>query len=1080
MNKQILPYVIENQSKLTPDSIAVEHGDYHLSYQRLNLFSETIAYGCASFGSVSGEVIGVYMKSSPLYVASIIGANKAGGIFMPLEVKYPFKRLQELLGITAPKLILTTVALKEDLEELCISAGIDAKILVISIELDTLTMRSEGLPLKTKSTVVLPDLDGNDPNYLIYTSGSTGKPKIIKGQFKSLSHFIHWEVKEFELSEKTRVCQFAPISFDVSFRDIFVPLLAGGTLVIPEEDVRIDPNRFIHWVALHNISLVHIVPSFFRVFTLQIDEDLAKKLSTLKLVLLAGEPLFNSDVLRWREKMNDQTELVNLYGPSETTLAKIYHRIDTLSDNPNEIVPLGTPISNSSALIIKNNRLCNIGEIGEILIKTPFRSKGYFKDENQNLKSFVQNPLHSDFEDIVYKTGDLGKYLSDKKIAFVGRIDHQVKIRGNRVELKEVEQAINQIEGITQSIIIPLELEKGNLLLAAYYTASKTIEEGEIKKHLLENLPPYMHPTYYVILEAFPLNLNGKIDRKALPRPKEVLYADIDYIAPSTDIEKRLAKIWSEVLGLDRIGITVSFFKLGGHSLSAVQVLAKIHQEFQSNIGLNEFFEFPTVKAISERILVGSKKGFESIPLVPMANLYKASNSQKRIFLIDQQQTALAAYNMPVAFKLKGAVHPDALKEAFESVIRRHESLRTNFFDKDGVVYQKINDESQFILEEINQNDMTFNESSIALHLQQVSTYGFKLKEEPLLRARLVAFSEQEYLFVFNIHHIISDGFSMSILTREILEFYRGAINKKIVQLPELSIQYKDYSAWLANKTEDNIEAKEYWKAILSQELSAVNLPWDFPKTGLIGFEGDTCTGELDVSLSEEVRVFCRSNEISLFVFFQSMLYMLLYKLSGQNKLMIGTPVLGREHPQLQHQIGMFLNYLVLQNQFKGELRYTDFIHDLKKKTIKAFRFQDYPFDSLVDDFFDESKASSSNPFYDVLLVMNNSELNAKQEDLSKLSELMNFEWISLKNNFSKVDLTFLINDEEQIGINIEYSKQLFKISTIESIQETLFKMIKETVAHPEFSIDRLLGLLGGNLEKGLLQENRSLISENF
>ncbi|MGN7823246.1 non-ribosomal peptide synthetase [Chitinophaga sp. 22536] len=598
-NKLILHRIIDNHCTDNSNNIAIEEKDRKVSYGELKVMTDKVASTLSALAIEKGDVVGVFLDSSIEYVAAILGVNKAGAVFMPLEVKYPPARLKDLLQTVAPRYVITDQSHKSCLDNLLADAAVPPRLLLME---DTAAVLAS--PVFPDNDV---ELTGEDGNYLIYTSGSTGKPKVIAGMHKSLSHFVHWEVKEFGLKDSVRCCQLAPLSFDVSFRDIFVPLLAGGTLCIPPADVKKDPAQLLAWICEAGITLMHTVPSLFRVFTGILAKAPVK--GTLPAyILLAGEALYYRDVVNWRNVAGDSSVLVNLYGPSETTLAKVFHRIGHIEEDSNEIIPLGQAISNTSVLVLQDGQSCRPGAIGEIYIRTPFRSKGYFKDEAQTNERFIQHPGHNEYEDILYKTGDLGKIQKDGLLVFVGREDRQVKIRGNRVELFEIEKHLQRFPGIREVLVMPHTDKSREISLILYYTAATAIPDITLRNHLQENLPDYMVPAFFLHLETFPLMLNGKIDRRALPRPEALLYQHRVYEPPVDEEERRIEAIWSEVLGLEKVGRDYSFFDLGGHSIAAFKIVSALCREFDTTLSLSDFFEHPKISELALLIKQAVKK----------------------------------------------------------------------------------------------------------------------------------------------------------------------------------------------------------------------------------------------------------------------------------------------------------------------------------------------------------------------------------------------------------------------------------------------------------------------------------------
>lgn len=571
------------------NNIAISYGEEKITYKSLFKQSNKICDALLSIGLRKGEVVGVFLSKCPDYVATILGINKAGGVFMPLEIDYPSERLKDLISFVSPKFIVSSENFNKKLETLIPNFPYSNLLEINRYK----SICREGVKINPEEKIYnRPNISREDSCYIIYTSGSTGQPKVIEGLHKSLSHFIYWEVNEFKLNSDTRTCLLAPISFDVSLRDIFVPLLSQGTLYIPDQDIK-QPEVLVNYIKENKITLLHIVPTLFRGITNLISDfyEQGKKLESLDYILLAGEPLYGSDVNKWYENSKNKVELVNLYGPSETTLAKTFYRLPVKKNDPISIIPLGRPIPDTSILILNQSmKLCRKGEIGEIYIRTPFRSKGYFKSPDLTSTCFIKNPLNTDLDDLVYRTGDMGKYIDNHKIAFVGRKDFQIKIRGNRVELREVELAVESYPNISQSVVSPIVNGK-DIALACYYTVESSVSVDSLSSYLSEVLPSYMVPSYYIVMNEFPVNINGKLNRRALPPPEDLLYDHLNYVAPYNHLQKAIANIWKDVLGLSKVGVNNSFFELGGNSLAATKVISIMNKELDLEMSFKEFFE---------------------------------------------------------------------------------------------------------------------------------------------------------------------------------------------------------------------------------------------------------------------------------------------------------------------------------------------------------------------------------------------------------------------------------------------------------------------------------------------------------
>lgn len=612
-NKFLIHSLFEEIVNQFPNNIAVEDVSRKLSYKELNAFANRISYALNRLNIGRQSIVGIYSEASIEYIVAMLGVLKAGAIFMPLNTLFPDKYLTLILEKTKPAVIMTDTSLEdkyfEKIQKLSLPIHSSHMIALDNAYNFSVKDLPSGTPTKIGSNfsdenptyTTSPD----DGCYIITTSGSTGEPKAILGCQKGLSHFIHWEISEFDLNENIRVSLFSPVTFDVSLRDIFVPLMTGGTLCIPDEEKRHDPKKLLKWMQDSSISITHIVPTLFRLLTREIEESSNDRdvLPFLKYVLIAGEVLYGNDVIKWRKAVGNRIELINIYGPSETTLAKLFYRIKDNNFAPNEIVPIGKPIPDTEVLIINNEKLCSTNETGEIHIKTPFRSKGYYSDPKLNEKSFIQNPLVMDREEIVYKTGDLGQYMTDGNVRFEGRVDGQIKLYGQRIEIGEIEVALSQHPQIQESAVAVRPDPFGNSRLVGYVVPQpkEKMKVESLRRFLADKLPDYMVPSVFVTLKAMPLTHSEKIDKRALPKPDHVRpEMEQTYISPSTSLERNLSEIWSQVLDLDRVGIQDNFFDLGGTSILAAKAVVLVEQVIKSELPIVKLFQYPNISSLAK------------------------------------------------------------------------------------------------------------------------------------------------------------------------------------------------------------------------------------------------------------------------------------------------------------------------------------------------------------------------------------------------------------------------------------------------------------------------------------------------
>jgi amino acid adenylation domain-containing protein len=1056
-NKKIIHTVFESKIDQFANNIAVEYGNRHISYQELNSGANKIALCLKEMGIKKDTIVGITLESSIEYIVSMIGVMKAGGIFLPLDMTFPESRINYILNKTAPEVIITEKNISDNLskqltglvEKLC-------SIIIIDKELN-LFVGDDNRRYRIRDKTIANDLDlsisPDDSNYIIYTSGSTGEPKAIVGCHKSLSHFIHWEIKEFGLDEQVKVTQLAPVTFDASLRDIFVPLLTGGTLCIPEQKVKNNIRLLIDWLENSKVTLMHCVPSLFRLITKEL-ESIAKNdaLSRLKCILIAGEALYGRDIIRWMELIGSRIELVNMYGPSETTLIKTFHRIKNKPKNPNVIVNVGQPIANTAILIIKRDRLCEIGETGKIYIKTPFMTKGYFNAPEMTDVWFLQNPLHHEYDDIVYKTGDIGRYLPNRSVEFIGRLDTQVKVNGIRIELGEIEKALTGYDSIDQVLVIAHKNKENENILVCYYTEKNAITSEEIRAYLDRMLPGYMIPSFYVKLDEFPLNINGKIDRKSLPKPEKLIYEQIKYVPPTNDTEEKLAKIWGDVLDIKEVGVNSSFFEIGGHSLKAMRIISGIYRELKVEVTLKELFENTTIRKLA-KIITGTKKSayFDILPL-PEQPYYELSHAQHRLWIIDKMQGETGAYSIPIAFTFTGKFNLEVFEQSIREIIKRHESLRTVFLEVDGKPVQKILKQVDF---RVGFKDLTLeqdHEQKTIELLHENTTISFDLNKGPLLRIIFLKIGENKHIMLFNIHHIICDRWSLNVLVRELCCLYEQFIHGKENSFQAIQIQYKDYAAWQNRLLTDEKMSihRKYWHEKFSGEIPVLELPYDFNRPSVQSYEGDLVSFNISFSMLERLYDFNKKSNVSLFISLLAIVKVLLYRYTGQSDVIVGSVIAGRNQENFEHQIGLYMNVLAYRDKIKSKDTYNDFLQRVRQTALEAYEHQIYPFDSLVEEL-DLRRDLGRSPLFDVAIDLQNS-------DDSELSlEGITITPYEKQHHISKYDLFFFfIEGRDGLTANIVYNTNLFLKTGIERMGTHLVELMESILNDSSQNLNEL------------------------
>jgi tyrocidine synthetase-3 len=1066
MNKRIIHTVFEKVVSTFPQNIAVEEENASITFKKLNNRANQIANLLRNLGLNREQVAATLLPSGINLISALLGIFKAGGIYMPMGTTMSEKRISQVLTKGDPRILIVSKDQKEWVLKLINTLKINIQhILVLEddqpllLSFDGPSLKEEILELHNFSDENLPVInESTDGNYIFYTSGSTGTPKAILGCHDSLSHFIHWEKNEFEIDDSCRVSQLTAITFDASLRDIFLPLCTGGTLCIPSESVKSNLLKLAEWLENSSVTLMHSVPSLFRSLTRILPEEKSgqKPFEKLKYIFLAGEMLYNKDIQNWRSKVGTHVQIVNFYGATESTMIKTFHRIGEVADNPAAIIPVGKPISNTVIAIINDSdTLCSAGEIGNVYIKTPFLSKGYYKDLQLTEKVFVQNPLVKDKKDILYYTGDLGRYMNSGEVEILGRKDNQVKVNGIRVELAEIEQAVLSLEGVLEAIVIPY-INKENLTELICYFTGNAAKSEDFATLLQKELNQGTIPSYFFYLEEMPLNINGKIDKKKLPKPSKLLIDDNSFQPVEGAFEQKIEEIWKGVLGIERIGRNSSFFNIGGNSLKAIQMISRIYKEFNVMILVRDIFDAPTIAKLA--VLLKEKAQGPSrkdIPSLPHQEYYDLSHAQRRLWVLNQYGQVGHAYNIHQAFVLRGTLDLSVFRKVLRNLILRHEVLRTTFHMVGEEPKQKIHDFDSFEFE------LTFldcrnntDEITIEEHLNAATKINFDLEKGPLINALLIQQEKELFIFSFTIHHIVGDAWSIEILINEVFQLYNAYSLKEANPLSPLKIQYKDFAAWqnslFNNEGLDN--SRDYWLNRLSGNLPILDLPTDYPRPITKTYNGDSVVKWMDEGLSQKLLAFSKDSQTSLFMVLLSTVNALLYRYTGQKDIVIGTPVAGRDHEGLENQVGFYINNLVLRTEIEALKSFRNLLNNVKRHTLDAFEHQAYPFDRLVEDL-NIPRDTSRAPLFDVALVLLNTDIEKKGNKIEGLG----IEGYPNTQSSSTMDIRMVFEKGPKgLFMMFEYNTDLFHKKTISSMMNHFVRLVDSAINYPEKEIVHL------------------------
>lgn len=1033
--------LFEEQVGKTPNSVAVVYEDKMLTYKELNKIADKLAWKLREKGVGPDSIVGVMIERSVEMVAGIMGVLKAGGAYLPIDPEYPADRIKYMADDSGANIILIYKNHNEDI-------GIDKeKIFDIGYILDNQGKLEGSLNIKYR-------LDR--PIYVIYTSGSTGNPKGAIVKSNSFTNLINWYTKDFEIGEEDNILLIAPVSFDLAQKNLYATLVKGGKLCIFPDNTH-DYAKALQIIEKERITIVNCTPSAFQLL-IGTSEDYSE-LKSLRYVFLGGEPINTAKLLEWANSEYYHAEIVNTYGPTECTDIATYYRLpnDRLAVMTN--VPIGKPIDNIKLYVLDNeNNLKGIGQLGELCISGISVGSGYLGSPELTAEKFVDNPFEPGTK--MYRTGDLTRWLDDGNIEFLGRIDHQVKISGYRIETGETESCLIKHEQIDEAAVVAREDESGMKYLCAYIVGAFKQSVNELREYLGKELPKYMIPSKFVKLERMPLTPSGKIDRKALPEPEENLLSENEYEAPRNELEERLVSIWKEVLGVEIVGVNNNFFDLGGHSLKAASLVAKIHRVLDVQVPIREIFNSQTIRELSNYIISLEENIFSNIEVIERNDYYELSSAQKRIYTLQQLDIEGTSYNIPGVLEIEGELDVERLRYAFKKLIARHESLRTSFHFIDEGVVQKVHDYVDFEIE------YTEAVEEVASQIVKKFVRAFDLSKVPLLRVGLIKVRPDKYMLIYDMHHIISDGVSIVILVEEFAKLYEGK------ELPELKIQYKDYAAW-QNKTmkkEVLMRQEEYWVKEYEGEIPVLNLLTDYPRPMIQSFEGDKVHILFDRSITKNIRKLAKETETTLYMILLANLSILLSKYSGQEDIIIGSPIAGRPHADLENIIGMMANTLAIRSQPEGKKTIREFLEEVKIKALSAYDNQDYQFEELVERL-NIRRDVSRNPIFDVMLVLQ----NTGNTDLE--IEGLNINRYASENKISKFDITLnVVEKVEAIEIELEYSTNLFKRETIERFGNHLKNVAIRILENLDIKISEIDMLT--EEEKELLYESNDTYAE--
>jgi amino acid adenylation domain-containing protein/non-ribosomal peptide synthase protein (TIGR01720 family) len=1008
----------------SPSSTALVFEGKELTYKELNERSNQLACYLGKKGVTFSSLVPICIERGLNMVVGILGILKSGAAYVPIDPKYPQERINYMLADTAANFLIASSSAIERLSGL-------KEIEVINLDQELAQIGYESIEDHPQS------ISPHDLAYVIYTSGSTGRPKGVMIEHRGVVNLFYSQIDPLNLRESISILQFASFSFDASCYEIFCSLLSGGKLILVNNEILLDRVKLGDILNRYEVELITVPPTYQSIFK----EDGFK----LKTVVSAGEMLNTEYVLAIQQK---GIKVINAYGPTENTVCA------TLTDKPlhlNGAVSIGKPIANTSVNIVdKHHNLLPIGIPGEIFIGGLQVARGYLNLPELTAEKFIIDPFDEDSEDRLYKTGDLGRWLPDGNIEYLGRIDDQVKIRGYRIELGEIEQIIQQSGLVNQVVVIAREDAAGIKRLISYVSADNGYKET-LLSYLQTKLPDYMIPGLWVSIETFPLTPNGKIDRKALPDPdlKDIILNE--YTAPRTPEETVILNIWKELLGMERIGVHDNFFELGGHSLLAMRVISSLREAQGTELQIRDLFLHPTIAGLATLLTQETESIHPAITAIyPRPEKVPLSFSQERLWFIDQLDGSVE-YHIPAILNLKGSLNIKALEYALKSLVERHEVLRTVILQEEGVAWQQVQLADDWSLNHIDNASWVSNPEQLRSNIQNLFLRPFHLSSDFMLRADIIGVNKSENILVLTMHHIASDGWSIAIIVKELVELY-NSYGEAIPQLAVLPIQYADFSIWERNFLTGPVynQKLDYWRSQLLG-VEPLELPTDFVRPASKGKNGDGFSFKIDKNLSNGLNELSRSTNSTLFMTLLSAFKVLLHRYSNQTDICVGSPIAGRNHKSVEGMVGFFVNTLALRSNVDSKNKFVDLVAQVRSTLLDAYSHQEIPFEKVVDAVVKDRDQSRS-PLFQVMFTFQNTPemVEFRLGDVELSAE-------SFVSTTVKFELGFTFK-ETQDGIwgNVEYSTDLYNKSTIQRMVEHFNTLLASIINNPNERIGRL------------------------
>ncbi|MDZ7269873.1 MAG: amino acid adenylation domain-containing protein [candidate division KSB1 bacterium] len=1046
-----LHQLFEAQVQKTPDSPALIMQGRRLSYHELDERANQLAHFLQKLGVGPETIVAISVERSREMVIGLLGVLKAGGAYLPMDPVYPEERLAFMLADAAAPVALTQSHLREKF------TAHRGQLVCLDTEWETIARESTQRPVCRATAANLA--------YVIYTSGSTGRPKGVMLEHRGAVNMVQALGKAFGIDADSSTLQFASFSFDASVEEVFVTLAHGACLhLVPQETV-FSPPALLEVLRAQKISAVTLPPSLLAMLP-------ETPLPALRSLVSAGESCPREIAVRWAAGRR----FINGYGPTECTVCATTFRVEQIPTTTT--VPIGRPIDNVEIYVLDHLlRPVPVGVEGEIYIGGVGVSRGYLNRPDLTAEKFLPDPFSNRPGARLYKSGDLARYLPDGNLEFLGRLDQQVKLRGFRIELGEIETRLREHPAVRAAAVVVHGDSPKEQQLVAYVvldppTAADAAQgtpappgEGapathavlpELRAFLQQRLPAHMVPSFFVPLAAMPLTPNGKVDRRALPAPAAA--HESSYVAPRTPEEEILAGIWAQVLNVPRVGVHDNFFELGGHSLLVTQLLSRVREALQVELPLRSLFDAPTIAGLAQQLQQArlTAQGLQAPPLTPVSREgdLPLSFAQQRLWFLDQLEPNNPFYNIPSAVRLEGALDPAILEKCLTAIIARHEILRTRIVTEEGRPRQVITPALQWSLPVIDLSGLpaTEREAEVMRLARAEAQQPFALAEGPLFRVKLIRLAQEDHVALFTMHHIISDGWSMGVLLREVALLYDAFRNDRPSPLPPLPVQYADFAAWQRQWLQGEILERQlaYWKQQLAGCPPLLELPTDRPRPAVHSFRGAQLNFMLPADLTGRVKELSRQMGTTLFMTLLAAFQVLLARYSNQKDICVGTPIANRNRAELEGLIGFFANTIVLRTQLADNPSVRELLRRVRETALAAYAHQDVPFEMLVEALAPERDLSHT-PLFQTMFVFQQQAVAGRQVPGLRMSPL------EVHSGTAKFDLSLEMTEtSEGLAATFEYNTDLFDAATIARLARHLERLLQGMAGDPDRRVAHL------------------------